>query len=77
MNSNVSVIIPVYNEALNIEDVINGVKKYCENIIVVDDKSTDSTKIKILKYKNKVDKIILHKINLGKGAAIKSAQKFP
>ena len=43
MNSNVSVIIPVYNEALNIEDVINGVKKYCENIIVVDDKSTDSS----------------------------------
>ena len=45
MNSNVSVIIPVYNEALNIEDVINGVEKYCENIIVVDDKSSDTFKM--------------------------------
>ena len=43
MNSNVSVIIPVYNEERNIEYVIEGVEKYCENIIIVDDKSTDNS----------------------------------
>ena len=60
MNSNVSVIIPVYNEALNIEDVINGVEKYCENIIFVDDKSSDSSYEKIKNLEDRYpEKIIV------------------
>ena len=53
MNSNVSVIIPVYNEERNIEYVIKGVEKYCENIIIVDDKSTDKV-MKLLKITAKI-----------------------
>ena len=76
--ASLSIIIPVYNETRTIEKILNKILKIKlhKQIIIVDDNSTDGTKIKILKYKNKVDKIIFHKINLGKGAAIKSAQKF-
>ena len=43
----------------------------------MDDCSTDGTK-KILnkKFKNKIDKLIFHKKNKGKGAAIKTAQEI-
>ena len=78
MNSNVSVIIPVYNEALNIEDVINGVKKYCENIIVVDDKSTDSS-FEIIKnledrYPEKII-VLQNDKNSGIGYSVKKGMK--
>lgn len=74
-----SVLIPVYNEIKTIEQIIKKVKNQeIKNlqIIVVDDCSTDGTK-KILREKisKNVHKIIYHKKNMGKGAAIKSAQK--
>jgi len=75
-----SVLIPVYNEISTIEKLINKVKSQkIKNlqIIVVDDCSTDGTK-QLLKKKlyKEVDLVIYHKNNKGKGAAIKSAQKF-
>ena len=75
-----SVIIPVFNEINTIEQIIKRVKKQeikKLQIIIVDDFSSDGTreilKNKIYKY---VDKIIYHKKNKGKGAAIKTAQNF-
>ncbi len=73
-----SVIIPVYNELKTIEELILKVKSVNLNlqIIVVDDLSNDGTR-EILKKKctSYIDELILHDQNLGKGAAIKSAQK--
>ena len=74
-----SILIPVYNEIRTIEKIIQKVKEQeikKIQIIVVDDGSTDGTKELLKKslYK-KVDKIIYHKTNKGKGAAIRSAQK--
>ena len=76
----ISVIIPVFNEINTIEQIIKRVKKQeikKLQIIIVDDFSSDGTreilKNKIYKY---VDKIIYHKKNKGKGAAIKTAQNF-
>lgn len=74
-----SIIIPCYNEAKNIEKILSrilDVKKIDKQIIIVDDKSTDNSIKKIFKYKKKINKIILHKYNKGKGACIKSAQKY-
>tara|TARA_B110000008_G_scaffold216715_1_gene216208 strand:+ start:1581 stop:2282 length:702 start_codon:yes stop_codon:yes gene_type:complete len=73
-----TIIIPAYNEIKTIQDIINKIFniKIEKQIILVDDNSTDGTKDVIKKNKDKIDKIILHDINKGKGAAIKSAQEF-
>ncbi len=74
----VTVIIPVFNERKFINKVIKKVKKnlkYHKQIIVVDDYSSDGTR-KILKNNKKIDKLIFHKKNKGKGAAIKSAVSY-
>ena len=74
-----TVIIPVYNEINSIEILLKKVLKVKikKQIIVIDDCSTDGTRDKIIKeFKNKIDKLILHKNNQGKGAAIRSAQKY-
>ena len=76
----VSILIPCYNEKHTIEKLIFKVKKQKKikkQIILVDDGSTDGTsKIIKSKLKSKVDKVIFHKKNLGKGCSIISAQKF-
>ena len=73
-----TVIIPVYNESKTITKILDKVikTKISKQIIVVDDCSTDNSKKKISNFKSKIYKIIIHKKNLGKGAAIQSAQKF-
>lgn len=77
-----SIIIPVYNEHLTIEEIIkkvmsvhiDGIEK---EIIVVDDGSKDET-IKILKEKIEplVAKVIYKTKNEGKGKAIRDGIKF-
>ncbi len=76
----VSILIPCYNEKNTIEKLIFKVKKQKKikkQIILIDDGSNDGTS-KIIKYKlkKKVDKVIFHKKNLGKGSAIISGSKF-
>ena len=75
-----TIIIPVYNEKNNIEKILNkifSIKLIKKEIIIVDDCSTDGTR-EILKknLKYKVKRVIFHKKNCGKGAAINSAKKF-
>ena len=71
-----SVVIPCYNEKDNIEKIIEKVKDSGieqQEIIVVDDCSTDGTR-DILKEKITplVSKVIYHEENGGKGAALKT-----
>lgn len=75
-----SIIIPVFNEENTILEVIKRLLntkflKVDREIIVVDDGSTDSTREKLKKIKSKEIKIIYHKKNLGKGAAVKTGIK--
>jgi len=63
------VVIPAYNEARRIKEVIKGVKKYTKRIIVVDDGSKDKTFEAAQKQKVEV---LRHIVNLGKGAALKT-----
>lgn len=67
--SKIFVVIPAYNEASRIREVVRGVKKFCQNIIVVDDGSKDETE-KVAR-KSQVT-ILRHRLNLGKGAAMKT-----
>ena len=75
-----SVIIPVYNEKKTIKKVIDKVKgirlkNIKKEIIVVDDFSTDSTRNTLKNIKDSTIKIFSHKINMGKGAAIRTGLK--
>lgn len=72
-NSEVLIIVPVFNEELNLYRVVNDLKEFFENIVVVDDGSNDNTHniIKTLKVN-----YIKHSLNLGQGAAIESGFKF-
>lgn len=69
-----SVVIPVYNEKDTIERVIDKVRG-CgikTEIIIVDDFSTDGTRELLRgRLKNKVDKVLYHKKNCGKGVALR------
>jgi len=70
---NLSVVIPVYNEVDNIGEILKRVQaqKLANEIIVVDDGSTDGTRTTLGKLdgKKKV-RVILHEHNKGKGAAV-------
>ena len=78
----ITIIIPVYNEKKYIKTLLNKVIKLKDvktQIIIVDDGSSDgSTEILKDEFINnkKINKIIFHKKNLGKGSAIKSAQRY-
>ena len=77
IKSKLTVIIPCFNEKNTIVKIIKLVRKQKLNIqlIVVDDFSIDGTREMLKKIIKPSEKLILHKKNLGKGAAIKSAQK--
>lgn len=75
-----SIIVPVYNEKNTILKVIKIVKKIRiknvdKEIIIVDDFSTDGTRNTLKNIKDNSIKIFFHKINMGKGAAIRTALK--
>ena len=70
---NLSVIIPVYNEEKNLDEILKRVQstRRATEIIIVDDGSRDGTRdlLKKLGRKKKV-RVILHEKNQGKGAAV-------
>ena len=73
-----TVIIPAFNERKSIEILLSRIFEIniSKQIIIVDDCSTDGTKNILKKYQDKINKLIFHNKNLGKGAAIQSAQDF-
>lgn len=76
-----SIIIPVFNEEKTIETVLKKVVKlklpkyFQKEVIVVDDHSTDDTGKILKKINARHLKIIRHKENMGKGAAVRSGFK--
>jgi glycosyltransferase involved in cell wall biosynthesis len=65
------VIIPTYNNEKTLASVINGVKEYSSQIIVVNDGSTDSTAEILLGIDG--IQVLTHKKNKGKGYALKNS----
>lgn len=81
----ISIIIPVYNEEKTIGEIVSRVKKVklssglTKEIIVVDDASNDKSNLKIqnakVQFKIQNLKILRHKKNEGKGAAVRTGIK--
>ena len=72
-----SVLIPVYNERNTIELILDQVHAVPvrKEIICVDDRSTDGTRemLQRLRDAGRIDTLVLHDVNRGKGAAIRTA----
>jgi len=73
MKSNIAFIIPVYNEAQVIGNVVNRVLKKYEYVVCVNDGSTDSSADEIEKTKAY---LVNHPINMGQGAALQTGIDF-
>jgi len=63
--------IPVHNEEKYLEDVLRAVSRHAENILVVDDGSTDQTPELLRRFA--AVKVLRHPRNLGYGAGLRTA----
>ena len=71
--ANTWIIIPGINEEKYIATVLKKVLKQTKNIIVVDDGSTDTMPELARKY---TPHVLIHSVNLGKGAALKTGCEY-
>ena len=67
--NDVVVVIPTYNNSKTVAKVVEQVMDYCENIMVVNDGSTDNT-LEVLKSIGESITIVTHPVNQGKGKAL-------
>jgi glycosyltransferase involved in cell wall biosynthesis len=73
-----SIIIPCFNEEKTIKKLIKKILKLTninKQIIFVNDASTDKSLNLVKIFGSKIDTVINHKYNSGKGSCIKSAKK--
>ncbi len=75
MSKEFCVIIPTFNNSDTLESIINDAFKICQNIIVVNDGSTDETSNIIHNLKDKIT-VIKHLNNIGKGKSLRNAFKY-
>jgi glycosyltransferase involved in cell wall biosynthesis len=66
--------IPVYNEARHLQGVLREVRRYCPDLLVIDDGSTDGTAALLARESDL--HLITHAHNQGYGAALVSAFGF-
>src|SRR5450631_2173218 len=65
----VAAVIPAYHEEKHIADVVRRTLAQLDNVVVVDDGSTDAT---AAAARNAGAEVIVHPQNLGKGESIKA-----
>ncbi len=66
-------VIPAFNEADSIESVVLAVKKYVDEVVVVDDGSQDET-ASIARSAGAT--VLVHDVNRGQGAALETGQEY-
>lgn len=70
-----SIVIPCYNESSTIADLVAAVKRApiaSKEIIIVDDGSTDGTQEALKSLRDDEVRVLFHRQNLGKGAALRT-----
>ena len=71
--TNVAILLPAYNEEVAIASMILLSSKYANEVIVIDDGSTDRTK-EVSELAGAT--VLSHKINKGKGVALKTGFEY-
>ena len=69
-----AVIIPTYNNEKTIKKVVDSVRDYCDDVIVVNDGSTDHTSAILVEYSG--IQYISYKENKGKGYALLTGLRY-
>jgi len=69
----IAIIIPAYNEEDRIGETLKGLLKIGLPMVVVDDGSKDRTSLVAQKH---ADYFLKHRINMGKGSAMKTGAEF-
>jgi glycosyltransferase involved in cell wall biosynthesis len=79
MADKLSIVIPIYNEAEHLEEILRQIEAVDigmeKELILVDDCSTDGTREILQRLQNSADntaKIYYHEINRGKGATVRT-----
>jgi len=75
----VSVIVPIFNEAAHVEELLQAIaaSPVAKEIVIVDDGSSDGTREKLLALPPADDlTIVFHEKNFGKGAALRTALQY-
>ncbi len=69
-----SVVVPCYNEATTVEELLRRVlgSPWVAEVIVVDDGSSDGTREILAGVSDPMVRVIFHSINQGKGAALRT-----
>ena len=74
MTPRILTALPVFNEQLHLANVLQTVRQFSAEILVIDDGSTDSTP-ELLRREIGIQ-VVTHTPNRGYGAALKSAFDF-
>lgn len=67
------VVLPAYNEGKYLRAVLKELTKITQNVVVIDDGSVDQTPAIATEFPVH---LLIHKVNLGKGAALKTGCEF-
>jgi dolichol-phosphate mannosyltransferase len=68
------VALPIFNEATSVDEVLDEVARYSDEVLVVDDGSSDGT-AELLRSRTGL-RIVSHDHNLGYGAALQTAFRY-
>lgn len=66
-------IVPAYNESKRIASVVSSLLPHVDEVVVVDDGSTDTT-AELAEQAGA--RVLIHKINLGQGAALETGHEY-
>lgn len=75
----VSIIVPIYNEAQHLDELLRAIdaSPVAKEIVIVDDGSTDGTREKLLALPpSQRITILFHQGNCGKGAAVRTGLRY-
>lgn len=72
MNERLLTALPVYNEARHVQQVLRTVLQHADDVLVVNDGSTDQTAEELAAFGDAV-RVETHDVNLGYGAALRTA----
>lgn len=73
--SKIAVIVPAFDEEAHITGVLDGIPAYVDDIIVVDDASTDATADRVYAHRDPRVRLLRHRVNRGVGATIASGYR--